>query len=63
MAIATGFVTVPKSRKFPKCCVFVRPLYDSLVVPGHLIIVHGRPLWTSLLSMGDFIIQERCYRP
>ena len=63
MVIATGLVTATKSRKFPKCCAFVRPLYDDLVVPGHLIIVHGRPLWTSLSSMGDFIVQERCYRP
>ena len=54
MAIATGLVTTTKSWKFPKCYTFVRPVYDDLVVPGHLIIVHGRPLWTSLSSMGDF---------
>ena len=63
MAIAMGLVTVPKSRKFLKCCVFVRPLYDDLVIPGHLIIVHGRPLWTSLSSIGDFIAQEQYYCP
>ena len=63
MAIAMGLVTVPKSRKFSKCCAFVCPLYVNLVVPGHLTIVHGRPLWTSVLSMGDFIVQERYYRP
>ena len=63
MAIATGLVTVPKSCKFSKCCAFVCPLYVDLVVPGHLTIVHGQPLWTSLSSMGDFIVQERYYRP
>ena len=63
MAIATRLVTVPKSRKFSKCCVFVRPLYVDLVIPGYLTIVHGRPLWMSLSSMGDFIVQERYYRP
>ena len=63
MAIATGLVTATKSRKFPKCCAFVRPVYDDLVVPGHLIIIHGRLSWTSLSSMGDFIVQEQYYRP
>ena len=63
MAIATGLVTIQKSRKFLKCCVFVHPLYDDLVVPGHLIIVHGWPLWTSLSSIGDFIAQEKYYHP
>ena len=62
MAIVTGLVTATKSQKFPKCCVFVRLVYDDLVVPEHLIIVHGQPLWTSLSSMGDFIVQERYYR-
>ena len=61
MAKATGLVTATKSRKFPECCAFVRLVYDDLVIPGHLIIVHGRPSWTSLSSMGDFIVQEQYY--
>ena len=63
MAIATGLVTVQKSQKFLKCCVFVRPLYHDLFVLWNLIILHGRPLGTSLSSMGDFIILQRYYRP
>ena len=63
MAIATGLVTATKSWKFSKCCAFVRLVYDDLVIPGHLMIVHGRPSWTSLLSMGDFIDQEQYYCP
>ena len=62
MVIATGLVTAIESRQFSKCCVFVRLVYDDLVVPRHLIIVHGRPSWTSLSSMGDFIVQEQYYR-
>ena len=63
MAIATGLITATKSRKFPKCCAFVCLVYDDLVVPGRLIIIHGRPSWTSLSFMGDFIVQEQYYRP
>ena len=58
MAIAMGLVIAIESRKFSKCCVFVRLVYNDLVVPGHLMIVYGRPSWTSLLSMGDFTDQE-----
>ena len=63
MAIDTGLVTATKSREFSKCCVFVRLVYDDLVILGHLMIVHERPSWTSLSSMGDFIDQEQYYRP
>ena len=58
MAIATGLVTAIESRKFSKYCVFVCLVYDDLVVLGHLTIIHGRPPWTSLSSMGDFTSQE-----
>ena len=63
MAIATGLVTATKSRKFSKYCALICLVYDNLVVPGYLMIVHGRPSWTSLSSMGDFIDQEQYYRP
>ena len=63
MAIATGLVTATKSGKFPKCCAFIRPVYDDLVVHGHLMIVHGQPLWASLSSMGDYFVQDQYYRP
>ena len=58
VAIATGLVTATESQKFSKCCIFVCLVYDDLVVPGHLMIVHGRPSWMSLSSMGDFTDQE-----
>ena len=58
MTIATGLVTATESQKFSKCCVFVRLVYDDLAVHGHLMIVHGRPPWTSLSSMGGFTDQE-----
>ena len=58
MAITTGLVTTTENRKFSKCCVFIRLVYDDPVIPGHLLIVHGRPSWMSLSSMGDLTDQE-----
>ena len=62
MAIATGLVTATESRKFSKCRVFVRLVYDDLVVLGHLMIVHrGRRVyhpWETSLIKSNIIFHE-----
>ena len=60
MAIIMGLVTVPRFRKFPKCCMFIHPLYGRF---GCSSTSDHRP-WTTLLSsMGDFIVHERYSHP
>ena len=49
-----GFINHSIMSGFPKCCLFVRPLYGRLNCPL-LVIVHGRRPWmASLWSIDKF---------